>query len=86
MKLTNVALASLKDELIPDFLSFLRQRGLPVWDKDAPEALETRRGGARRARGRTRGSPSGAAPAGPSAGACCRSKNKRKAVQPEKGS
>ena len=28
MKLTNVALASLKDELISDFLSFLRQRGL----------------------------------------------------------
>jgi four helix bundle suffix protein len=43
MKLTNVALASLKDELIPDFVSFLRQRGLSVWDKDAPEALETRR-------------------------------------------
>ncbi len=43
MKLTNVALASIKDELIPDFLSFLRQRGLRVWDKDAPEALETRR-------------------------------------------
>lgn len=43
MKLTNVALASLKDELIPDYESFLRQRGLPVWDKDAAEALETRR-------------------------------------------
>jgi len=43
MKLTNVALASLKDELIPDYESFLRQRGLPIWDKDAPEALETRR-------------------------------------------
>ena len=43
MKLTNVALASLSDELIPDYLSFLRQHGLAIWDKDAPEALETRR-------------------------------------------
>jgi len=43
MKLTNVALASLKDELIPDYMSFLRQRGLPIWDKEAPEALKTRR-------------------------------------------
>jgi len=43
MKLTNVALASLKDELIPDYMSFLRQRGLPLWEKESPEALETRR-------------------------------------------
>jgi len=43
MKLTNVALASLTNELIPDDESFLRQRGLAVWGKDTPEALETRR-------------------------------------------
>ena len=42
MKLTNVALASLRDELIPDYESFLRQRGLPVWDKDSPEAAAMR--------------------------------------------
>lgn len=42
IKLTNVALASLKDELIRDYESFLRQRGLRVWPKDAPEALALR--------------------------------------------
>lgn len=43
MLLTNVARASLKDELLPDYRSFLRQRGLPVWDKAHPNALEMRR-------------------------------------------
>lgn len=42
IKLTNVALASLKDELIRDYESFLRQRGLRVWSKDASEALALR--------------------------------------------
>ena len=42
LKLTNVARASLKDELIRDYESFLRQRGLRVWPKDAPEALALR--------------------------------------------
>lgn len=35
MKLTNVARASLNDELIGDYLSFLQQDGLQVWPKDA---------------------------------------------------
>lgn len=43
MFLTNVARASLKDELLPDYKSFLRQRGLQIWDKDAPKTLEMRR-------------------------------------------
>lgn len=43
MLLTNVARASLKDELLPDYKSFLRQRGLSIWDKDAPKTLEMRR-------------------------------------------
>ena len=42
MKLTNVARASLSDELLPDYESFLRQRGLRVWPKDSPEALAMR--------------------------------------------
>jgi four helix bundle suffix protein len=42
LKLTNVALASLKDELLRDFESFLQQRGLPVWSKDEPQALALR--------------------------------------------
>ncbi|MFZ4778836.1 MAG: four helix bundle suffix domain-containing protein [Terrimicrobiaceae bacterium] len=42
MKLTNVARASLSDELLKDYKSFLIQRGLRVWNKDAPEALEMR--------------------------------------------
>ena len=43
MLLTNVARASLKDELLPDYKSFLRQRGLRIWDKDEPQTLEMRR-------------------------------------------
>lgn len=42
MKLTNVARASLNDELLKDYKSFLMQRGLRVWHKDAPEALAMR--------------------------------------------
>ena len=42
LKLTNVALASLKDELLHDYESFLRQRGLRVWPKDDSEALGLR--------------------------------------------
>lgn len=40
--LTNVARASLSDELLKDYRSFLTQRGLPVWEKDSPEALAMR--------------------------------------------
>ena len=39
--LTNVARASL-DELLLDFEDFLRQRHLPQWAKDAPEARKVR--------------------------------------------
>ena len=42
MKLTNVARASLNDELLKDYKSFLMQRGLRVWHKDSPEALAMR--------------------------------------------
>ena len=42
MLLTNVARASLIDELLPDYESFLRQRGLRVWPKDSREALAMR--------------------------------------------
>lgn len=42
VKLTNVARASL-EELMRDFEDFLRQRGLPLWPKDSPEALAVRR-------------------------------------------
>ena len=42
MKLTNVARASISDELIGDYESFLVQRGLRVWNKDSPEALAMR--------------------------------------------
>jgi len=42
IKLTNVARASLSDELLKDYKSFLIQRGLRVWQKDAPEALAMR--------------------------------------------
>ncbi len=38
MKLTNVARASLSDELLRDYESFLVQRGLRVWPKDSREA------------------------------------------------
>lgn len=40
--LTNVARASLSDELLKDYRSFLMQRGLRVWEKDSPEALAMR--------------------------------------------
>jgi restriction system protein len=42
MKLTNVARASLDEELIKDYESFLRQNGLRVWPKDSREALAMR--------------------------------------------
>ena len=42
LKLTNIARASL-EELMRDYKSFLTQRGLPVWDKESPEALAMRR-------------------------------------------
>ncbi len=42
MKLTNVARASLSDELLCDYVSFLRQNGLRVWPKDSREALAMR--------------------------------------------
>ena len=42
MLLTNVARASLSDELLKDYRSFLIQRGLPLWEKDAPKALAMR--------------------------------------------
>jgi restriction system protein len=42
MMLTNVARSSLSDELIKDFASFLVQRKLRVWPKDAPETLAMR--------------------------------------------
>lgn len=42
MKLTNVARASLNDELLKDYKSFLMQRSLRVWHKDSPEALAMR--------------------------------------------
>jgi four helix bundle suffix protein len=42
MKLTNVARASLSDELAKDYKSFLIQRGLRLWPKDSPEALAMR--------------------------------------------
>lgn len=42
MKLTNVALSSLNDELIPDFESYLLQNGLRVWPKDSREARAVR--------------------------------------------
>lgn len=42
LKLTNVARASL-EELLLDYEDFLRQRGMRIWDKNAPEALEVRK-------------------------------------------
>ena len=42
MKLTNVARASLSDELPRDYESFLIQNGLRVWPKDSREALAMR--------------------------------------------
>ncbi|MBI3986248.1 MAG: four helix bundle protein [Lentisphaerae bacterium] len=42
IKLTNVARASLSDELLKDYKSFLIHRGLRVWNTNAPEALAMR--------------------------------------------
>ena len=42
MLLTNVARASLNDELLKDYKSFLIQNSLRVWHKDAPEAIAMR--------------------------------------------
>ena len=42
MKLTNVARASLSDELLRDYESFLTQNGMRVWPKDSREALTMR--------------------------------------------
>jgi len=42
MKLTNVARASLNDELLKDYKSYLMQNGLRVWHKDSPEAKAMR--------------------------------------------
>lgn len=41
LKLTNVARASL-EELMRDYRDFLRERNLPLWPKDSPEALAVR--------------------------------------------
>lgn len=43
MKLTNVARASLGDELLRDYESFLRQNGLRLWPRDSTEARAMRR-------------------------------------------
>jgi four helix bundle suffix protein len=42
LKLTNVARASL-EELLDDYLDFLRTRDLPLWDKDSKEARYVRK-------------------------------------------
>ncbi|HEX72834.1 MAG TPA: four helix bundle protein [Candidatus Hydrogenedentes bacterium] len=42
MKLTNVARASLADELLPDYESFLVQQGLRIWPKESREAQRMR--------------------------------------------
>jgi restriction system protein len=42
MKLTNVARASLSDELLRDYESFLTQNGLRVWPRDSREARAMR--------------------------------------------
>ncbi len=41
LRLVNVARASL-DELLLDYEDYLRQRRLPLWDKNAPQAREVR--------------------------------------------
>ena len=41
IKLYNVAKASLQ-ELLADYEDFLRVRGLEMWDKDSPKAVQTR--------------------------------------------
>jgi four helix bundle suffix protein len=52
LRLVNVARASL-DELLLDYEDFLRQRHLPLWSKDSPEALKVRKLG--RAKGSAEG-------------------------------
>lgn len=42
IKLTNVARASL-EELLDDYLDFLRARDMPIWEKDSKEALFVRK-------------------------------------------
>lgn len=42
LKLTNVARSSL-EELLEDYIDFLRSKGCPQWEKDADEALYVRR-------------------------------------------
>ena len=42
LKLTNVAKAS-QEELLADYLAFLRQRSLPVWDPDSEPAVIVRK-------------------------------------------
>ena len=42
MHLVNVARSSL-EELLLDYQDYLRQRKLPIWDKDHPEALHVRK-------------------------------------------
>lgn len=42
IQLTNVARASLSDELLKDYKSYLMQNGLRVWPKDCREALAMR--------------------------------------------
>ena len=42
MKLTNVARASLSDELIKDYESFLTQNNLRLWPKDSRLAIAMR--------------------------------------------
>jgi len=42
LKLVGVARAS-QEELLLDYLDFLRQKGLPLWEKDDPRALAVRR-------------------------------------------
>ena len=46
IKLTNVARASL-EELLEDYLDFLRTRKLPLWEKNSRQALFVRRLGAK---------------------------------------
>jgi restriction system protein len=43
MKLTNVARASLNDELLRDYESYLHQNGLRVWNKDSRETRAMRK-------------------------------------------
>jgi len=43
MTLTNVARASLRDELLPDVRTFMTQRKLAIWSKDDTRTLEMRK-------------------------------------------